>query len=89
MFYWKNKCTTTKSDRWKEIFIYWPLIILRKHYVVQTELEVQNSDVAMIFTFLKRLYSRSNKKWADSGYILKIEPTGVAHALVVGVKKGN
>lgn len=65
------------------------MIILRKHYIVQTELKVQNSDVAMIFTFLKKLCSRSNKKWADSGYILKIEPTGVAYALDVGVKKGN
>lgn len=43
----------------------------------------------MIFTFLKKLCSRSNKKWADSGYILKIESTGVAYALDVGVKKGN
>lgn len=61
----------------------------KQHYVVQSELRFQNSDLATIFTFLKRSYGWSNKKWTNFGCILKIEPTGVAHARGVDIKEGS
>ena len=61
----------------------------KQHYVVQTELRFQNSDLAMIFTFPKRSYGWNNKKWTNFGCILKIDPTGVAHALGVDIKEGS